>query len=109
MHILLLLVVLVLPALAGREIDNRSGLYNGDYIADEIEIREPDKEPVSKKKIHIGLRERKLTITWSDELMDNCRVDQIFTTGYKTEITASNIKNDIRYFVKINGPIGPAQ
>lgn len=108
-QVLFLLAVLVLPAVAGREIDNRNGLYNGDYIADTIEIREPDKEPVIKKKVHIGLRERKLTIVWSDELMDVCRADSIYTTGYKTEITASNTKNDIRYFVTIEGSIGTGQ
>lgn len=49
LRIILLLALLVLPAVAGRELNNRSGTYNGDYIAESIAIREPDKEEVIKK------------------------------------------------------------
>ena len=104
---LILLVVLVLPAVAGREINNRAGVYNGDYIAASIAVREPEKEEVIKKNVNISLRERYVDIIWSDEKMDRCRVDMIYTTGYKTEITARHAENDNRYFITIEGSIGP--
>ena len=108
-RILCLMVVLVLPAVAGRELNNRSGTYNGDYIASTIAIREEDKDEVIKKTVHIGLRERYVDIVWSDEKMDRCRVDFMYTTGYKTEITAQNAKDEkIRYFITIDGSIGPS-
>ncbi len=108
-RMLFLLAVLVLPAVAGRELNNRGGTYNGDYIADTIAVREPDKEEVIKKTVHIGLREKWLDIVWSPDKMDRCRVDFIYTTGYKTEITCRHAESEIRYFVTINGSIGPSQ
>jgi hypothetical protein len=99
---------MVLPAVAGRELNNRSGTYNGDYIAETIAVREADKEEVIKKTVHIGLRERYVDIVWSEDNMDRCRVDFIYTTGYKTEITARHADKDIRYFITIAGPIGPS-
>lgn len=106
---LLVLALMTLPAIAGRELNNRSGTYNGDYIAMSIAIREPDKDEVKKEKIHIALRERYVDIVWSEEKMDRCRVDFIYTTGYKTEITARAAEGDTRYFIVIDGSIGPSQ
>lgn len=108
LRIILLLALLVLPAVAGRELNNRSGTYNGDYVAESIAIREPDKEEVIKKTVNIAVRERYVDIIWSEEKMDHCRIDFMYTTGYKTEITARHAENDIRYFITLNGSIGPS-
>jgi len=106
---LLLILLLAWPALAGRELDNRSGVYNGDYIADTIVIREPDKEEVVKKTVHIGIRERYVDIVWSPDKMDHCRIDSMYTTHYKTEITCHHTSADTRYFITVAGTIGPPQ
>ncbi|MFN8607713.1 MAG: hypothetical protein U0931_09285 [Vulcanimicrobiota bacterium] len=108
-RMLLFLALMALPAVAGRELNNRSGTYNGDYLAQSIAIREPDKDEVKKEKIKIALRERYVDIIWSDEKMDRCRVDFIYTTGYKTEITARAAEGDTRFFIVIEGQIGPPQ
>jgi hypothetical protein len=109
LRMLLVLALMTLPAIAGRELNNRSGTYNGDYIAKSIAIREPDKDEVLKEHIKIALRERYVDILWSDEKMDRCRVDFMYTTGYKTEITARAAEGDTRYFIVIEGSIGPPQ
>jgi len=106
---LLILALMALPAIAGRELNNRSGTYNGDYIAESIAIREPDKEEVKKEKVHITLRDRWLDIIWSEEKMDRCRVDFMYTTGYKTEITCRAAEGDTRFFIVVKDTIGPPQ
>ena len=37
-----------------------------------------------------------MDIVWSEEKRDRCRVDFIYTTGYKTEITARAAEGDFR-------------
>ncbi|MBX3165848.1 MAG: hypothetical protein KF760_00495 [Candidatus Eremiobacteraeota bacterium] len=106
---LLVLALMTLPAIAGRELNNRSGTYNGDYVAMSIAIREPDKEEVKKEKVNIALRERYVDILWSPDKADRCRVDFIYTTGYKTEISARAAEGDTRFFIIIDGTIGPSQ
>jgi len=106
---LFVLALMTLPAIAGRELNNRSGTYNGDYIAQSVTIREPDKEEVKKEKVNIALRERYVDILWSPDKADRCRVDFIYTTGYKTEITARAAEGETRFFIVIEGTIGPPQ
>jgi hypothetical protein len=108
-RMLLVLALMTLPAVAGRELNNRSGTYNGDYKATSIAIREPDKEEVKKENVRVSLRERYIDIIWSDEKMDRCRVDFMYTTGYKTEITAQAAEGGTRFFIVIDGTIGPPQ
>ena len=108
-RMLLFLALMTLPAVAGRELNNRSGTYNGEYKALSIMVREPDKEEVKKENVRVVLRERYVDIVWSDEKMDRCRVDFMYTTGYKTEITARAAEGETRYFIVIDGMIGPVQ
>ena len=108
-RLLFVLALMTLPAIAGRELNNRSGTYNGDYIAQSVAIREPDKEEVKKEKVNIALRERYVDILWSPDKADHCRVDFMYTTGYKTEITARAAEDETRFFIVIDGTIGPSQ
>jgi hypothetical protein len=108
-RMLLVLALMTLPAIAGRELNNRSGTYNGDYVALSVAIREPDKEEVKKEKVNIALRERYVDIIWSADKADHCRVDFIYTTGYKTEITARAAEGETRFFIVLDGTIGPPQ
>lgn len=109
LRLLFFLALMSLPALAGRELNNRSGNYNGDYVAASIAVREPDKDEVKKERVKISLRERYVDIIWSDEKMDRCRVDFIYTTGYKTEISARIADGETRYFIIVDGQIGPTE
>ena len=101
MRILLLLLLLASPCFAGRELDNRGGQYNRDTFG-EVEVREPDKEPVKHARVNLVLRERRLEIIFSPEKSVKSRVDQIWATGTRTEITASDVDSDTRFFIKLN-------
>ena len=91
------------PAWAGREIDNREGRYNGVWNA-QVKIEEPDKEPVVIPVVKVELTERFIHIYLKDETVVS-RTNNIYTTGYKTEISTRHPKKDINYFVTIPGPI----
>lgn len=108
-RMLLILALMTLPAIAGRELNNRSGTYNGEYVAQSIAIREPDKEEVKKENVNVYLHDRYIDIIWSPEKMDRCRVDFMYTTGYKTEITCRSAETETRYFITIKDTIGPPQ
>lgn len=101
MRILLLLLLLASPCFAGRELDNRGGQYNRDTVG-EVEVREPDKEPVKHPKVNLVLRERRLDIIFSPEKAAKARVEQIWATGTRTEITASDVNSNTRYFIKLD-------
>lgn len=102
---LLVVGMLVAPAFAGRELDNRSGMYNGNYRAANIKVRQPDQEDKEMKSVPIVLRERFVDIVTGEAQLEKARVDQIYTTGYKTEITAREIDGNKRYFIMIEGSI----
>ena len=50
-----------------------------------------------------------MDILWSPDKADHCRVDFMYTTGYKTEITARAAEGETRFFIVIDGTIGPSQ
>ncbi len=91
------------PAWAGREIDNREGRYNGAWNA-QVKIEEPEKEAIVLPKVKVELQERYIRIYLKDETVV-ARHSNIFTTGYKTEISARHPTKDINYFVTIPGAI----
>lgn len=93
------------PAVAGRELNNRSGQYNGEWKAS-VTIRQDDKEDEVVDKVVVQLRERYCDIIFSTDRMERARVDQIYTTGYKTEITARSAEKDLRFFIVIAADIG---
>lgn len=105
MRVLALGTLLALPVWAGRELDNRFGMYNGDFKAKSVKVRQPDVEEKELSNIPFSLRERNLQLMIDVETIENARVDQIYTTGYKTEITARQVDGDKRYFLFIEGSI----
>jgi hypothetical protein len=102
--LLLLSLMVVWPAVAGRELNNRSGQYNGDYKAT-VTIRQDEKEDEVVEKVTVMLRERYCDIVFSPDRMERARVDQIYTTGYKTEITCRHPEKDMRFFIVIAADI----
>ena len=95
-------VLLRQPAWAGHEIDNAQGRRNGRYVATKIRVTEPDKEEITLKKTRIELSERYVLIYLKDRNV-NCRVDQIYSMGYKLEISANDPGKPIRYFIIVEG------
>lgn len=105
LKVLLVLATLVLPALAGRDLSNRSGAYNGEYIA-EVKILEEDKEDRIVKNVHIVLRERYVDLYFSDTQKDTGWLDQMYAVKGETQITAKDVNKEIRYFITIPKDIG---
>lgn len=99
------LVVTQLPgtAWAGRELTNNLGQYDGAWNA-KVKVQEEGKEDVTFPKLKVELQERFIRIYFDTETVA-CRHDQIYTTGYKTEITARHSAKPITYFITINASI----
>lgn len=105
---ILLSSMLVLPALAGRELDNRFGKLDGDYRAETVKISEPDKEEKVVEDVSFTLTRREIVLAFPAEHglhFQKARVDQIYDTGFKTEITARDADKDIRYLLRIKGSL----
>jgi hypothetical protein len=95
--------MLVLPAIAGRELDNRGGLYDGHYTAESVRVREDDKDDVTFERVPMVLEGRYVSLNLGDQLLAKARVDQMYDTGFKTEITATDTQKDVRYMIKLKG------
>ena len=91
-----------LPAWAGHEADNLQGKYNGRYKAVKIRITEKDKEEVILKKVTVELHEEKMQIFIKDATI-NTKVDQIYSMGWKLEVSCHDSVSGISYFVIIEG------
>ena len=98
---LIALTGLAAPAWAGHEVDNSLGRYDGSYVGD-VRVSEPEKEDRVVKKVMVELQERYVTLQFKDEIV-RARYDQIYTMGYKTEISTRHPKKDIRYVIIIEG------
>lgn len=97
--------LLTSAAWAGRELDNRQGVFNGDYMAQEIKVKAPDKEDAIMEKTGITLENRLLWINLPDAKREKCRLDQIFSTGAYTDITAHSLDGDNRYYIRLDRSI----
>jgi hypothetical protein len=98
----LLATMMVLPAVAGRELDNRQGVFDGTYMAVTCQVRKPDVDETQLEKVPFVLRHREAVLELPDKL-DKCRVEQIYDTGFNTEITCTSFESDTRYFLKLKG------
>lgn len=99
----LLATMMVLPAVAGRELDNRHGIFDGTYMAVSCTVRQPDVEEKQLERVPFNLRAREALLELPGPKFDKCRVEQIYDTGFNTEITCTSFDTDVRYFIKLKG------
>ena len=98
-HFLQTLALLSLtgPALAGHELDNRFGKYNGSYVG-KAKVIIPDQDDKIIEKIRFDLEERHVNIDFKEGMV-RARLDQIYTFGYKTEVMCHHPEKDERYIL----------
>ena len=96
---------LATAAWAGHVVDNSMGRFDAVYKGD-VRVTEPGKEPRTFKSVKFELQGRYMTIFLPDVDPVKARCDQIYTTGYKTEISGHQTESGRRFFITASGQIG---
>ena len=100
------LVVGPQAAWAGHEVDNTRGKLNGTYKCD-MKVKAKDKEDAVFKDVKITLVERYVDIfVPGAEVAVHARIDQIYTFGFKSEVSSHDPEKGTRYICTINGQLG---
>jgi len=87
----------VRPAVAGRELNNQMGRYDGTYVG-KCKIIKPDTPDKIIDRIKFDLAERYANLYFEDRNV-HARIDQIYSFGYKTEVMCHHVEVDERFIV----------